>query len=142
MINYLQWVFHREQLVPSLPTRREEHNMNSGDCNDIHDLLHDNLLASQVHQVFYTEDLKEKPEQVVTRVPPRDLYSIPEADVNHELGLFPISNEPKNVLDDSEDTWVRDRSLQQSSMKIEIMQLSHVILCNVYSYIWLMFIYI
>lgn len=33
MVNYVQWIFHGEQLVPSLPVRREEHNMNSGDSS-------------------------------------------------------------------------------------------------------------
>lgn len=66
------------------------------------------VLASQVQQVFYVEDPKEKPWQVVIRVAPRDLYSIPEEDINHELGLLPIRNESGNVLDDSEVTWVRD----------------------------------
>lgn len=66
------------------------------------------MLASQVQQLFYIEDPKEKPWQVVIRVAPRDLYSILEADINHELGLLSIRNEPENVLDDSEVRWVQD----------------------------------
>lgn len=53
------------------------------------------MFASQVQQVFYVEDPKEKPWQVLIRVAPRDLYSIPEADTNHELGLLSIRNEPE-----------------------------------------------
>lgn len=36
--------------------------------------------------------------QVVVRVAPRDLYNIPEAQINPELGLLPNRNVPENVL--------------------------------------------
>lgn len=44
---------------------------------------------------------------MVFTVAPRDLYNIPEA-INHIIGLFPNRNIPKNVLDESEVTEVRD----------------------------------
>lgn len=67
MANYVQWIFYGKQLVPLLPTRREEHNMNSGDCNDIHDMLRDNFEFPNQHDFMddhsshhFTDGLNEE----------------------------------------------------------------------------------
>lgn len=43
MVNNVQWIFHEEELSPSLLVRGEQHNMNSTDHNDMHDTSHDNF---------------------------------------------------------------------------------------------------